>query len=155
HRVAARISLGLASLTMLFQWFGLAQGDSQLIGEALFDWFALASVVALFAACLWDERPAQALRGLHIAGLIAAAMALRSFNPGSERLLVNLVVVLPLCALATWALFRRRESLARLAARLRMPSSADDLARFSLWLKAMTLLLGVAAYAITFVVVLS
>jgi hypothetical protein len=155
HRVAARTSLGLVSLTMLFQWLGLAFGSSQLIGEALFDWLALASVVALFAACLWDERPAQALRGLHIAGLIAAAMALRSFNPGYEKLLVNLVVILSLYALATSALFRRRESLGRLAARLRMPSIADDLARFSLWLNAMNLALGVAAYAITFVVILS
>jgi hypothetical protein len=154
HRVAARISLGLLSLTLYFQWLTGA-GRSQLNGEALFDWFALASVVALFAACLWDERPALALRGLYIAGLIAAAMALRSFNPGYERLLVNLVVMLSLYALATSALFRRRESLARLAARLRMPAIADDLARFSLWLNAMNLLLGVAAYASTFVVILS
>jgi hypothetical protein len=155
HRVAARISLGLLSLTMLSQWSSSDFGGNRLIGEALFDWFALASVVALLAACLWDERPAQALRGLHIAGLIAAGMALRSFNPGYERLLVNLVVILSLYALVTSALFHRRESLARLAARLHMPSSADDLARFSLWLNAMNLLLGVAAYAITFVVILS
>src|SRR5215813_3754097 len=155
HRVAARISLGLVTLTMLFQWLARADGNSQLIGAVLFDWLALASVVALFAACLWDERPAQALRGLHIAGLIAAAMALRSFNPSYERLLVDLVVILSLYALATSALFRRRESLGPLAARLRMPSSADDLARFSLWLNAMNLLLGAAAYAITFVVILS
>jgi hypothetical protein len=155
HRVAARTSLLLLSLTMLFQWLAPPFGSSQLIAEAMLDWFALASVVALLAACLWDERPAQALRGLHVAGLIAAAMALRSFNPGYEKLLVNLVVILSLYALATSALFRRRESLARLAARLRMPSSADELARFSLWLNAMNLLLGVAAYAITFVVIFS
>src|SRR5262245_28902812 len=154
HRVAARISLGLSSLTMLFQWLLRAFGDSQL-REALVDWFALASVVALFAACLWDERPAQALRGLHFAGLIAAAMALRSFNPGYESLLVSLVVILSLYALATSALFRRRESLARLGARLRMSTSADDLARFSSWLNAMNLFLGVGAYAITIVVILN
>src|SRR5262249_41524708 len=155
HRVAARISLALVSLTMLLQWLGHDFGSSQLIREALFDWFALASVVALFAACLWDERPAQALRGLYIVGLIAASMALRLFNPGYERLLFNLVVILSLYPLATSALFRRRESLALLATRLRMPTSADDLARFSLWLNAMNLLLGVATYAITFVVIFS
>ncbi|HMB27661.1 MAG TPA: hypothetical protein VKS99_06115, partial [Blastocatellia bacterium] len=155
HRVAARISLGLVSLTMLFQCLGRAFGSDQLNGEALFDWFALASVVALFAACLWDERPAQALRGLHVAGLLAAAMALRSFNPDFEILLVNLVVILSLYALATSALFRGREYLARLGARLRIPSIADDFDGFSLWLNAMNLLLGVAAYAITFVVTLS
>src|SRR5262249_28090564 len=42
-----------------------------------------------------------------------------------------------------------------LAARLRMPSGDDDLARFSSWLNAINVLLGVAAYVITFVIVLS
>ena len=37
--------------------------------------FALASVVALLTACLWDDRHAYALKGLYIAGLIAAGMA--------------------------------------------------------------------------------
>src|SRR5262249_46611982 len=155
HRVAARISLGLLSLTLFFQWFLRALGSSQLIGEVLLDWFALAAVVALFTAWLWDERPAYALRGLHIVGLIAAAMALRSFNPSYEVLLVSLVAILSLYALATSALWRGRESLARLAARLRMPSGDNDLARFSSWLNAINVLLGVAAYAITFVIVLS
>jgi hypothetical protein len=154
HRVAARTSLVLLSLTLFFQWFLRALGSSQLVGEALLDWFALASVVALFTACLWDERPAYALRGLHIVGLIAAAMALRSFNPSYEVLLVSLVAILSLYALATSALWRGRESLARLAARLRMPSGDDDLARFSSWLNAINVSLGVAAYAITFVIVL-
>src|SRR5215813_8836156 len=84
-----------------------------------------------------------------------AAMALRAFNPAYKRSLVNLLVILSLYALATSALFRRRESLARLAARLRMPLSADDLAHFSSWLNEVNLLLGVAAYSITFIVILS
>ena len=66
HRVAARISLGLLSLTLFFQWLSRDSGSSQLIGEVLLDWFALASVVALFTACLWDDRHAYALQGLHI-----------------------------------------------------------------------------------------
>ena len=33
---------------------------------------------------LWDDRHAYALQGLHIVGLIAAGMALLSFNPDSE-----------------------------------------------------------------------
>src|SRR5262245_23477232 len=155
HRVAARISLGLLSLTLLFQWLLRDFGSGQLIGEVLMDWFALASVAALFAACLWDDRYAYALRGLHIVGLIAVVMDLLSFNSGSKALMVSLVVILSLYALATSALWRRRESLARLAAQLRMPSNAEDLARFSSWLYAMNLLLGVAAYVIAFVIVWS
>ena len=155
HRVAARTSLGFLSLTMIFQWLWRAFGNSQLIGEALLDWFALASVVALYSACLWDERSTYALRGLHIVGLIAAGMALLSFNPDSEVLLVSLVVILSLYVLATSALLRWRGSLARFAARLRMPPSADDLVRFPSWLKNMNLALGVTAYVIAFVIVWS
>ncbi|HEU0175187.1 MAG TPA: hypothetical protein VFV58_13080 [Blastocatellia bacterium] len=154
HRVAARTSLGLLCLTLLFQWLSSNSWSiSQLVGDALLDWFALASVVALFVACLWDERSAYALRGLHIIGLIAAAMVLRYFNPGFEVLLVSLVAILSLYALATSALFRGRESLARLAARLRVPLSEDELTRFYPWLKAINVLLGLAAYAITFIIV--
>jgi hypothetical protein len=155
HRVAARTSLGFLSLMMIFQWLWRAFGNSQLIGEALLDWFALASVVALYSACLWDERSTYALRGLHIVGLIAAGMALLSFNPDSEVLLVSLVVILSLYALATSAMLRWRGSLARFAARLRMPSSADDLVRFPSWLKDINLALGVAAHVIAFVIVWS
>jgi hypothetical protein len=155
HRVAARISLGLLSLTLVFQWLLRDSGSSQLIGEVLMDWFALASVAALFAACLWDDRYAYALRGLYLVGLIAVVMDLLSFNPGSKALLVSLAVILSLYALATSALWRARESLARLAAQLRMPSNAQDLARFSSWLYAMNVLLGVAAYVIAIVIVWS
>jgi len=155
HRVAARTSLGLLSLTLFFQWLSRDNGSNQLIGEVLLDWFALASVVALFTACLWDVRHAYALQGLHIVGLIAAGMVLLSFNPGTEVLLVTLVVILSLYALATSALWRGRGSLARLAARLRMPSNADDLVRFSSWLKDINVALGIATYIIAFVIVCS
>jgi hypothetical protein len=148
HRVAARISLGLLIPTLFFHWMSRDSGSSQLIGEALLDWFALASVVALFTACLWDDRHAYALQGLHIVGLIAAGMILPSFNLGSEALWVSLVVILSLYALATSALWRGRGLLARLAARLRMPSGADDLVRFSSWLKDINAALGIAAYVV-------
>ena len=106
HRVAALTSLGLLSLTLLFQWPCSAVGSSQSFGQNVLDWFALASVVALFAACLWDEEDAYALYGLHLAGLIAAAVGLLAFNPRAEVLLVSLVVILSLYALATSALWR-------------------------------------------------
>jgi hypothetical protein len=155
HRVAARISLGLLSLMLFFQWLSRDPGSGQLTGEVLLDWFALASVVALFTACLWDDRHAYALQGLHIVGLIAAGMALLFFNPDSEVFLVSLAVILSLYALATTALWRGRRLLARFAARLRMPPSADDLVRFPSWLKDMNLALGVTAYAIAFAIVWS
>jgi hypothetical protein len=155
HRVAARISLGLLILTLIFHWVSRDSGSSQLIGEALLDWFALASVLALFTACLWDKRYAYALQGLYIVGLIAAGMVLPAFNPGSKFLLFSLAVILSLYPLATSALWRGRGSLARLAARLRMPSNADDHARFSSWLNDINVALGIAAYVIAFSIVWS
>jgi hypothetical protein len=153
HRVAARISLGLLIPMLFFYWLTYDSESVRLIGAALPDWFALASVVALLTACLWDDRHAYALKGLYIVGLIAAGMVLPSFNLGDEALLVSLVVILSLYALATSALLRGRGSLARFAARLRMPPSADDLVRFPSWLKGINLALGVADYIIAFIIV--
>jgi hypothetical protein len=150
HRVAALLSLALLSLTLVFQWTCDVSGCSRSTGEAVLDWLSLVSVVALFAACLWDERDAYAVFGLHISGLIAAAMGLLAFNPGYEAMMVGAVVILSLYSLMTSALWRARNSLARLAARFRMPSGKDDLVLINL----INVSLGVAAYAITFVIVL-
>jgi hypothetical protein len=151
HRVAALISLALLSVTLFFQWMYNAFGPSQSFGQDALDWLALASVVALFAACLWDEGYAYALCGLHITGLIAAAMGLLAFNPGHEVFLVSVVVILSLYMLATSALWRGRKSLALIAARLRMPSRNDDPGL----LIGINALLGIVAYVITFVIVLN
>ncbi|HEY6400265.1 MAG TPA: hypothetical protein VI479_02570, partial [Blastocatellia bacterium] len=106
HRVAAQASLLLLSFTLFFQWIGGGQSFSH---NAL-DWLSLASVVALFAACLWDEGYAYALCGLHVAGLIAAAIGLLAFDPGHEVFLVSAVVILSLYTLATSALWSARKS---------------------------------------------
>src|SRR5262249_57107519 len=135
---------------VLFKWLSAVDGGSQSAGVALLNWLALASVVALFVACLWDKDSEYALRGLYWVGLIAAGMALLSFNPGYEVSLVGLVVTLSLYALATSALWRQGELLARIAAQLRMPSRSDDPSRFSSWLNTVNVLLGAAAYALTF-----
>ncbi|MGH9939649.1 MAG: hypothetical protein ACREAM_25695, partial [Blastocatellia bacterium] len=153
HRVAARTSLGLLCVILLFQM--TVTGGDRSAGNTLLNWLALASVVALLVACLWDKDSRYVLRGLHGAGLIAAGMALLSSDPGIEASLVSLVVILSLYTLATGVLWRGRESLASLASRLRMPLSDGDPARFSGWLNASNVLLGFAAYVITFVIVLS
>jgi hypothetical protein len=149
HRVAAPASLLLLSLTLFFQLLSSVFGLSQPFGQDVLDWLALASVAALFVACLWDEQYAYALCGLHISGLIAAAMALLAFNPGYEVLTTSVPVILSLYVLATSVLWRGRKSLARLAARLRMPSRNDDLGL----LIGINVSLSAITYAITFVIV--
>ncbi|MBO0861039.1 MAG: hypothetical protein J2P21_21655 [Chloracidobacterium sp.] len=155
HRVAARTSLGLLIFTLLYQWLSRANGYSPLAGGQLLNWSALASVVALFAACLWDERSVYAMSGLYFSGLIAAGMALLSLDTDSDVLLLSLVVTLSLYALATSALLRGRISMARLATRLKMPLSDNDLAIFSSWLNATNRRLCLTAYTIAFVIVVS
>jgi hypothetical protein len=147
HRVAALISLLFLTLTLCFQWLS----GSPSPGYDMLDWLSLASVVALFAACLWDEGYAYALSGLHITGLIAAAMALLAIKPADDVLWVSVVVILSLYTLATSALWSEQKYLARFAARLRMPSRNDDLTLFI----AINLLLSLAAYAITYSIVLN
>ena len=122
---------------------------------ASLNWLAIASVVALLLACLWDKVTGYALRGLYGAGLIAAGMALLSFNYRSSAWMVSLVVIFSLYTLATGVLWRKRGALARFVSQFGIQISEDDSSRFSSWLTVVNLLLGVAAYIFTFGIVLS
>lgn len=155
HRVAARISVGLLIFLLLSLWFLEADRIGQSTGRALLNWLALASVVALLTSCLWDRENGYALRGLYGAGLITAGMILLSFNPSAEVAAVSVAAALSLYALAASALWRYRESLANFASSLRISVSGSVTARFSSWLNMANVLLGLAAYAITFVIVMS
>ncbi|MGE0129853.1 MAG: hypothetical protein AB7U82_17365 [Blastocatellales bacterium] len=155
HRVAARISLGLLSLILLFQWLLRVEGSEQSTISVLSGWLALASVTALLAACLWDKDSEYALRGLYGVGLIAIGMILVSLNLSREALLVAVVIALSLFALAVSILLRGREQLRSLATRLRIPLSNDEPARFSSWLITANGALGAAVYALTFLIVFS
>src|SRR4030095_4808817 len=55
--------------------------------------------------------------------------------------------------LATCVLWRWQESLARLASRLGMTLGDEDASRFSSWLNAVNVMLGIAAYALSFNIV--
>ncbi|HEY8461923.1 MAG TPA: hypothetical protein VIM99_16150, partial [Blastocatellia bacterium] len=151
HRVAAPVSLLLLSAELFYRLVSVGPSLGQSSGLNALNWLSLASVIALFAACLWDEEYSYALCGLFLAGLLAAARGLLAFNPENEVFLVSAVVILSLYILATSALWLARKSLARLAAVLRMPSRNDD----PELLIGISLLAGVVAYAITFAIVLS
>ncbi len=150
HRIAARISLGLLTIILFFHWLLVNRATN----DASLDRLALASVAALFVACLWDESNGYALRGLYWVGLITGGMALLSFDLSAQVSKVSLVVMLSLYTLATGVLWRCRESLARLATRLRMPLNDGDLSRSPSWLNASNILLGVLAYVFALVIVL-
>jgi hypothetical protein len=152
HRAAARISIGLLIAILLLRWWLVAGGFSQPTSGVVLNWLALASVVAFFVACLWDEDSGYALHGLYAAGLITAGMALRSFNSSSQARMVSVVVILSLYTLAISVLWRSRKSLARLASRLKMPPGDDTAARSSTWIHVVNVLSGSAAYVITIVI---
>ena len=153
HRVAARISLGLLSLVLFFQWLFRAEGSRQSTGDALLSWLALASVIALLVACLWEKDSAYALRGLYGAGLIAIGTILVSFDLSREVLLVGVVIALSLYALVTSILWRGRDLLRELANQLRMPLSDSAPEWFSSWLIAANGLLAIVVYAVTSVII--
>ena len=155
HRVAARISIGLLSLVLFFQWLFRAEGSRQSTGEALLSWLALASVIALLVACLWEKDSAYALRGLYGAGLIVIGTILGSFDLSHEVLLVGVVIALSLYALATSILWRGQDLLRELANQLRMPSSDSAPERFSSWPIVVNGLLAIVVYAVTFVIIFS
>jgi len=150
HSVAARISLGMLCMILGLEFLLNGAGP---VGNQFLNWSALMSVVALLMACLWDDDCEYALRGLYGAGLIAIGMLFASLGITLNSLAVLVAAALPLYALTTSVLWRKREWLRLLAARFRMPLRGGESARFSSWLIAATGVLGVAAYAITFAII--
>ncbi len=146
HRVAARISLGLLSLILIFQWPTHAEESA---------WLALASVIVLLVACLWDDDSDYALRSLYGAGLITIGMILVLSTLSGGVLLVSVVISLALYALATSVLWRGRETLRGFAIQLRMPLSDSRPDRFSSWLIAANAILAAIVYALTAAIVFS
>jgi hypothetical protein len=153
HRIAAHISFGLmfAILGVRILLKGLGP-----LGNPWLSWLALASVIALLAACLWDRNSGYALRGLYGIGLIAIGMLMVSLDLSLDGFVIGVAVALPLYPLATSVLWRNREWFRNLADALRMPWSgeaSDHPQGRASWLIAMNGLISAGAYLLTLAVI--
>jgi hypothetical protein len=150
HRIAARISFGL--MWIIFGIELLFDGLEEL-GNPILSRLALASVIALLVACLWDRNSGYALRRLYGIGLIAIGMLFVSLNLNFDGLVVSVAVALPLYALATSVLWRERERFRKLAGALRMPWSNEPATLSSSWLIAVNGLISVITYFLTLAII--
>jgi len=150
HRIAARITFGLMCVI-----FGIELLFDRLeeLGNPILSRFALAAVIALLAACLWDRNSGYALRRLYGIGLIAIGMLFVSLNLNFDGFVISAAVALPLYTLVTSVLWREREWFRNLAGALRMPWGNKPATLSSSWLLAVSGLIGVVAYLLTLAII--
>jgi hypothetical protein len=153
HRVAAPISLGLMSLVLLFLWLVKIPGAEQSFSIGVYgflNWLALASVIAFLAACLWDDKPAYALRGLYLAGLLTIGMTFARLDWSLDETFVGVAVALSLYVMATGVLWHKRESLIKWAGELHMPSAVNQSVEIHPFLINANTAIGIIAFALAF-----
>jgi hypothetical protein len=125
HRVAARLLVAL----MVLECVALALIRSVGYGAETRDldlgWLAIASVIALLAACLWDDESEFAPRWLYGAGLLVMGESFLAVKPEGRGMIAGITVSLSLHALLTSTLWRKGDWLASLARRLRMPARVN------------------------------
>jgi hypothetical protein len=88
-------------------------------------WLALASLVALMTACMWDQRARYPVAGLYVLGLTIGAMALNEFDLGYTSQLWTAAIFLATYALAASLTWRWRGRLIGMARQLKMPQRID------------------------------
>ncbi|MGH9800331.1 MAG: hypothetical protein ACRD82_08205, partial [Blastocatellia bacterium] len=111
------------------------------------NWAVILSVAALLIGCLWDDGILLSLRGIHLLGGVAILEACCLVTAFKEyRLAALTVAAFSLYALAVSWLWRKRESLARLAASFGVPETLGAAEKMRSWLLAWNAML---AFAVT------
>ncbi len=150
HRIAARISFGLMCVIFGVE---LLFDRPEKLGNPILSRLALAAVIVLLVACLWDRTSGYALRRLCGSGLISIGMLFVSLDLNSDGFVISVAVALSLYTLATSVLWRNREWFRNLAVALRMPWGNEPAALSSSWLIAVNGLISVIAYLLTLAII--
>jgi hypothetical protein len=130
HNVAALAALTALAIVAGVRLYSDIAGFYQTSLPAL-DLFALASLALFMTACLWDPDAGYALAGLYVIGLLAASTLLHQRHLQPRHLIWSLTMAAAVQALVAAGLWRSRQTLVDLAARLKIPSrlarDADEL----------------------------
>lgn len=120
HNLAVLSSLFVMSAIALrhltLSVMGLLPRDSPALG-----WMAVASLIALMAACVWDKEAKYAVGGLYLAGLVVLALALSQIDLSPTRLGWAGMMALAIYAIATGLVWRWRETFIQWATQLKIP----------------------------------
>jgi hypothetical protein len=107
----------------------------------LLDWFALASLGVLLAACLWDRHAGYAVAGLYLLGLMKAATLLHHLSLAPGRLGWALMMALAIHALAAAIVWRAHEPVIAWSKRFKIPTRIDQTVTELKWLSVLNSLL--------------
>ena len=149
HHLMAILSLVVLA-AMVFASFAFESEVHALVASPGLAWGALASVVALMTACIWDQHARYAVAGLYLLGLIAGAMAIQSLGLPSTRLAWSATMLLAVYTLVTSLLWRSRRTVVAFAKKLGMPERvAPDVTELP-WLSAFNILAVVTIVSIAY-----
>jgi hypothetical protein len=135
HNVAAVACLSVLALLVVAS-FALSPPEVALIAAPRLTWFAVASVVVLMTACLFDRYAKFAVAGLYTLGLIACAIGLQQLEVSPMRLRWSATIVLGVYALVTSLLWHWREHLIDFAKRIGVPERISADVKELNWLSA-------------------
>jgi hypothetical protein len=136
HNVAALAALTVLGIVAGLRLAGDLAGFYEPNPLPLLDLFALASLGLFMTACLWDRDAGYAVAGLYIIGLLAASTVLQQRHLAPPHLIWAVTMAAAIQALVAATLWRSRQTLFDLAARLKIPSRLDRDADELTWLFA-------------------
>ncbi|PYS87559.1 MAG: hypothetical protein DMF70_00240 [Acidobacteria bacterium] len=124
HNVAALASLlamgGVIAVRLRADLFGFYQTLLPVL-----DLFALASLVGLMAACLWDREARYAVAGLYLLGLLTATTVLHHLSLTPRHLAWALMIAGAVQTLFAALIWRARERVLSWTSRLKIPPRLD------------------------------
>lgn len=134
HRQTILVTLPTILLLTGFHWLSRLVGED--VGTVWLNWTAIFSVAFLLAAYLWEENELASLRGLDLIGWVVILEGC-CLLPFSRQAQLSVSVALwSLYVLAVSGLWRKRESLARLAERIGIPKNSEVSKSMRSWLLA-------------------
>lgn len=119
--------------------FEIRRIQSPVANFPLLHWLALASMIALMTAVLWDKDAKYAVAGLYLLGLLAIAMGLYQLDLSNDRLGWSTAILLGLYAVGTTVIWHWRERFITFAENYGIPRRLAPNASELPWFAAFTI----------------
>ncbi len=117
-------------------------------------WLALASLIALMIACLWDSHAKYAVAGIYVLGLLTTGMALQQMNLPTLRLAWSGMMTMAIYTIGASLVWRSREKVIEFADALGIPRRMDASATELKWLAVFNTFLAAIVLVLAYWVVL-
>ncbi|HKY30664.1 MAG TPA: zinc ribbon domain-containing protein [Pyrinomonadaceae bacterium] len=155
HNFAALLSFMVTSVVV---WLGLIFDRETVSALPTGDpiaRFLLASLIALFIACVWDRAARYAVGGLYLCGLLIIGTAIDFLNPALDRVLWLGTLLIGVYTVGASLLWRSRAKVIDFTDRLRIPRRFDPAATELKWLAAFNSISAAIVLLLAFWIVLN